>query len=54
MYEIPQDKLLLLLRHSSFNNSFRIEVYNMPWRKPKKLEEARLDNGTILFIEEGE
>lgn len=33
LYDIPVERLVMLLRHNSFNNSIRIEIYNMPWRR---------------------
>jgi len=56
MYDIPVDKLIIMLRHEKvFNDSVRAEYFNMAWRKDKKLSEcSQFDHGAILFIEEGE
>ena len=33
----------------------RTELYNIEWRKSKKIEDAsRIDHGTILYVEEGD
>jgi hypothetical protein len=55
MYGIPEDRLIILLRHISYNNSIKGEIYNMGWRKPKKIEDSfKLEQGVILYIEEGD
>jgi hypothetical protein len=56
MFDIPVEKLVILLRHEHiYNNTVRTELYNMEWRKPKTIEEAsRLDHGHLLYIEEGD
>lgn len=56
MFGIPESKLVVLLKiQFSRNASVRSEVYNINWRKSKKIEEGpRLDDQSILFIEEGD
>jgi len=55
MYGIPKDNLVIQLRHVAMGNQIKGEIYNMPWRKSKKIEEAcKFDHGTILYIEEGD
>jgi len=55
MYGIPKDSLVIFLRHVQFNNQVKGEIYNMPWRKPKKIEDcSKFDHGSYLFIEEGD
>ena len=56
LYEISQDKLIILMRHEHiYNNTVRSELYNMDWRKPKTIEDAsRLDHGAVLYVEEGD
>lgn len=56
LYEIPVERLIILLRHESlYNNTVRSELYNIDWRREKKIEDAsRLDHGQILYIEEGD
>lgn len=56
MFDIPADKLIILLRHEHiYNNTVRAELYNMDWRLPKLIDDAsRLDHGAFLFIEEGD
>lgn len=44
-FGIPLDQLLMLIKHTSYNNSSRTEVFNMPWRKNKKLEDCKLEQG---------
>ena len=55
LFDIPLDKLVILLRHEHlFNQTVRSEVYNMEWRREKTIDDAsRLDHGTVLFVEEG-
>lgn len=56
MFGIPEDKLVVLLRHEHiYNNTVRTELYNIEWRKNKRIEDAaRLDHGAILYVEEGD
>ncbi len=55
MYGIPEDRIVIMLRHNSFNNAVKGEIYNMGWRKPKKIEDSfKLEQGVILYIEEGD
>ena len=56
MYDIPIERLCVFLRHEHiYNNSVRTEVYNIDWRKQMKIKDAaRLDHGTILYVEEGD
>jgi hypothetical protein len=56
MFGIPIDRLVVFLRHEHiYNNSIRAEIYNIDWRKPKKIDDAsKIDHGTILYIEEGD
>lgn len=50
MFGIPPEKLIVLIRHGD-----RTELFNIEWRKPKKIGEAsRLDHGAILYVEEGD
>ena len=55
MFDIPVDKLIIILRHEHiYNHTVRTELFNMDWRKGKTIEEAsRLDHSQILFVEEG-
>ncbi len=56
LYDIDPENLVILLRHENIYNSssVRTELYNIDWRKTKKIEEAsKLDHGTILYVEEG-
>lgn len=53
LFSIPQEKLVVFLRHGSD----RTELYNMEWRKPKKIMDAstkQLDHGAILYVEESD
>jgi len=55
LYGIPKDNLILMLRHVQFNSQPKSEIYNMAWRKPKKiLDAAKVDHGTIIYVEEGD
>lgn len=56
MFDIPPDRLIVLMRHEQiYNSTVRTELYNIDWRKPKKLEDlTRIDHGTILYVEEGD
>lgn len=56
MFDIPEERLVIFLRHEHiYNNSIRTELYNIDWRKPKKIADAsKLDHGCILYIEEGD
>lgn len=56
MFGIPEDRLVVFLRHEHiYNSSIRSELYNIDWRKSKKIGDAsKLDHGTILYIEEGD
>ena len=56
MFDIPQERLVVLLRHEHiYNNSVRTELYNIDWRKAKTIEDAsRLDHGAVLFVEEAD
>ena len=55
MFGIPSDRIAIILKHNSHNNTIKPEVYNMAWRKPKAIADAsKLEHGTILFIEEGD
>lgn len=55
MYGIPEERLVIMLRHNSYNNSVKGEIYNMAWRKPKKIEDAaKFDHGCVLYLEEGD
>jgi hypothetical protein len=56
MFGISVENLVVFLRHEHiYNNSVRTELYNIEWRKPKKIEDAsKIDHGTILFVEEGD
>lgn len=55
-YNIPADKMIIMLRHeSAYNRSIRAEYFNMDWRKDKKINScSKLTHGTILFVEEGD
>ena len=56
LFDIDPENLVILLRHENIYNSssVRTELYNIDWRKTKKIEEAsKLDHGTILYVEEG-
>lgn len=56
LFDIPVDKLVVLLRHEHIsNNTVRAELYNIDWRKSKKIEDAsKLDHGTVLYVEEAD
>jgi hypothetical protein len=56
MFDIPLDRLIILLRHEHiYNNTVRSELYNMDWRREKIIDEAsRLDHGSLLYVEEGD
>jgi hypothetical protein len=56
IYDIEDESLVILLRHENiYNSAVRTELYNIDWRKEKKVEEAsKLDHGTILYVEEGD
>ena len=56
MFDIPVDKLVVLLRHEHiYNNTVRTELYNIDWRKPKTIDDAsRLDHAQMLYVEEGD
>lgn len=56
MFDIPPERLVVLMRHEQiYNNTVRTELYNIDWRKSKKIEDAsRIDHGTILYVEEGD
>lgn len=45
-----------MLRHENqLANTISPELYNMEWRKSKKIEDvSKLDHGTILYCEEGD
>lgn len=56
IYGIPPERIVALMRHETImSNQVRTELYNIEWRKQKKIEEgSRLDHGTILYIEESD
>ena len=56
MFDIPEERLVVFLRHEHiYNNSVRTELYNIDWRKTKTIEDAsRLDHGAILYVEEAD
>lgn len=56
MFDIPVERLVIFLRHEHiYNNAIRPEHYNIDWRKSKTIEDAaRLDHGTILYVEEAD
>jgi hypothetical protein len=47
LFDIPQEKLLILIRHEHlYNSTVRSELYNMDWRREKSIDDAsRLDHG---------
>lgn len=56
LFDIPEDKLIILLRHEKgYNNAVSCEYFNMDWRKPKKISEcSKFEHGQYLFVEEGD
>jgi hypothetical protein len=45
----------MCLKHIGFNSQVRLEIYNMAWRKEKKIEDAaRLEPGVVFYVEEGD
>jgi hypothetical protein len=51
---IPEDQVIILLRHEQFN--VRVEYLNMDWCRPKKISEMRskITHGHCLFVEQNE
>jgi hypothetical protein len=38
MFDIPVERLIVILRHEHiYNNTVRAELYNIDWRKEKKI-----------------
>jgi hypothetical protein len=56
LFDIPVDRLLILIRHEHlYNSTVRSELYNMDWRREKSIDDAsRLDHGQVLYVEEGD
>jgi hypothetical protein len=56
MFDIPVERLVVLLRHEHiYNNTVRTELYNIDWRRSKKIDDAsRLDHGNLLYVEEAD
>ena len=52
-FGIPQDRLIIQLRHEkSYNSTVTCEYFNLDWRKSKTVGEfASLAHGVTLFVE---
>ena len=56
MFDIPQDELIILLRHErGYNSTVATEFYNMEWRRNKKICDAnsKFEHGCVLYCERG-
>ena len=52
-FDIPEDKLVVVLRHEKFDGSVSPEYFNMEWRRSKRLMEcSKFEHGGFVFVEE--
>jgi hypothetical protein len=52
---IHYDRIVIILRHESTNNTIRCEYFNMEWRRGKKLKDcSKIEHGWTLFVEDAD